>query len=90
MRNIVIPSGARRPSALIRCEHVMLKYCLRIQNAFHEGPRWNYATMCFKNFLLYFTFACILRVGSCLWGLAALISCEHVVLDGCLGAKRAP
>ena len=37
-----------------------------------------------------FTFACILRFGWCIWVLAALISCEHVVLEGCLGAKRAP
>ena len=33
---------------------------------------------------------CILNLSSCLWRFVALFSCEHVLFEGGLGARRAP
>ena len=39
-------------------------------------------------FIVISRLPCILSFGSCFCRLAALISCEHVLLEDCLGARR--
>ena len=49
---------------------------------------------CHRNFVFWVTdgagCACFVNLSSCLWRFVALFSCEHVLFEGCLGARRAP
>ena len=41
-------------------------------------------------FILFSSFPCILRLGSCFWRLVEQISCQPVLFEVGLGAKRVP
>ena len=67
----------------------------------HEGPGWprggsRGAAWRVQNvdfslvFIVFSRFPCILRFGSWIWCLVALMSCQNVLFEGCLGARRAP